>query len=185
MRALLLLILLAPLAPGCGPASEAPVDADPAALETPAEAHVVSVTADALKEEIRAMDEDVVILNVWATWCGPCRSEFPEFVRYSRDTAGEDVAVRFLSVDESRQLAQVREFLAEHGVGGRTYLSAEGTDIVIALAAPNRWTYGIPVTLLFGPDGEVRDYWEGAVTYDFLQAKVERVRAAVGETASN
>src|SRR5690606_23622229 len=125
-----------------------------------------------------------VVLNVWATWCGPCRVEFPEFVRYSRDKAGEGVAVRFLSVDESGDLARVQQFLVEHGVSGRTYLTAEGTDIVAALAAPNRWAYGIPVTLIYGPDGELRDFWEGTVNYDFLDAKVQRVLAAAGETAA-
>jgi len=83
--------------------------------------------------------------------------------------------VRFLSVDEPQDLERVRRFLVGNGAEGRTYLTDEGTDIVADLAQPFRWTYGIPVTIIFGPDGEVRDYWEGAVTYDFLHAKVKGV----------
>ncbi|HLT48349.1 MAG TPA: TlpA disulfide reductase family protein [Rubricoccaceae bacterium] len=186
MRTLAAVLALAFLAAGCGPSEEAPAgpEADPAATTTGEPPRLVSITADGLQEEIRALDADAVVLNVWATWCGPCRVEFPEFVRYSRDKAGEGVAVRFLSVDESGDLARVQQFLVEHGVSGRTYLTAEGTDIVAALAAPNRWAYGIPVTLIYGPDGELRDFWEGTVNYDFLDAKVQRVLAAAGETAA-
>ena len=157
---------------GCGPGDDAS-DGPPA---------LVPVTAAALQDEVRSLDAEAVVVNVWATWCGPCRAEFPEFVRFAKDMAGEGVEVRFLSVDEPDARPQVEQFLAQHGARGRTYLSAEGTDIVAALAAPNRWTYGIPVTLIYGPDGQVADFWEGSVNYDFLQAKVERVRgmAAAG-----
>jgi thiol-disulfide isomerase/thioredoxin len=168
MRTLLPLLAVALLI-GCGPGGPSET-ASGDALE------IVPVTAAQLQDEVRRLDADAVVVNVWATWCGPCRSEFPEFVRFARDTEDQGVEVRFLSVDEPELRQQVGDFLAQYGARGRTYLSAEGTTIVATLAAPNRWTYGIPVTLVYGPDGQLLDFWEGAVTYDFLQAKVERVR---------
>lgn len=162
---------------GCAPGGGEVPEADSSGVaEATAPPELVAVTADALREEVRELDADVVVLNVWATWCGPCRAEFPEFVRYDRETPDEEVAVRFLSVDEPQDLPRVQAFLADHGVQGRTYLTDEGTEIVADLAAPFPWAYGIPVTLLFGADGQVRDYWEGAVNYDFLQAKVQQAR---------
>lgn len=179
MHARFVFTLLAVIAAGCGPSGESPPDAAETAVTE--EAQIVAVTADVLKREIADLDADAVVLNVWATWCGPCRIEFPEFVRFGRDMADRNVAVRFLSVDEPDLRPQIEQFLTEHEVGGRTYLSAEGTEIVNALAAPNPWTYGIPVTFIFGPDGELRDYWEGVVNYDFLDAKVTRALAASSE----
>lgn len=189
MRTLLVAFVLVLLGAGCGPGEETATDASPVGAEptadTPAEPlRLVSVTADALKQEVRDLDADVVVVNAWATWCGPCRIEFPEFVRFARDKAAEGVAVRFLSVDEASALPQVQQFLAEHGVTGRTYVTAEGTEIVGTLAAPNTWGYGIPATLIYGPDGELGAFWEGTVNYDFLEAKVRQVREAAADAGA-
>ena len=155
------------LAAGCNPTAGGDGVSD--------RAEIRSVTSEQLVEDLTALDANAVVLNVWATWCGPCRAEFPEYVRYGHDKAEEGIAVRFLSVDDPGVLAQVQQFLDQHGVTGPTYLSGEGADIAGRLAAPNPWSYGIPVTFIYDGDGTLRAYWEGAANYDFLDAKVQQV----------
>ena len=163
----LLVLALFFIVAGCQPAEE----------EAPTGPEILSVTAVELVQDISDLDADAVVVNVWATWCGPCRAEFPEFVRYGQDKADEGIAVRFLSVDDPTVMDRVELFLDQHGVVGPTYFSSEGADIATQLAAPNPWAYGIPVTFIYDGDGTLRAYWEGASTYDFLDAKVRQVLA--------
>lgn len=179
MRRLVPVFLLAFLV-GCGPSETPPPPADSAASAEdgpalPPPPDVANVDAEQLLAEVGRLDADLIFVNVWATWCGPCRVEFPEFVRFGRDKAGEDIAVRFLSVDDEGALPQMISFLRQQGVTGRTYLSSIGSGIVAELAAPRRWSYGIPATVVVNREGRVIDFWEGAVNYDFLAAKAKQL----------
>lgn len=190
MLRLVLLVALVALA-GCAtetPATDQPVSTT-STPEAPAPANgapdIRQVNAPGLLEDLVALDADLVIVNVWATWCGPCRVEFPEFVRFGRENAGNGIAVRFLSVDDQGAIPQMVAFLRNNGVDNRTYLSDTGSNIVATLAAPRRWSYGIPATFIFNREGDVVDFWEGAVTYDFLQAKVQQhLSTPTDQTAS-
>lgn len=164
-----LLAALLVLAAGCR--SEQPGEAAEAAP-----ADLVRVDAEGLVDDVNALDAAATVVNVWATWCTPCVAEFPEIMRYGREMAERDIAVRFVSVDEEGALPQVRAFLTRQGVTGRTYVAATGTDLVQSLHP--LWTGGIPVTLIFDRDGYVRDVIEGLVNYDYLAARVDQVLAA-------
>ena len=134
------------------------------------------VTEAEMRSVIESTDADYVLVNVWATWCGPCRAEFPEFIRFARDHADEGVALHFLSIDAAKNLSKVHQFLDAQGADEPTYISAEGGRIVQALAAPERWSQGIPVTFIFNGDGELLSWWEASATYDFIDAQLNRVR---------
>lgn len=168
MRRALCLLFLAALFGGCRSGSE-----DETALRP--------VDADALLADLEALDARVVVLNVWATWCAPCRREFPDYVRYQREVEGEGIAVRFLSVDALDVHDRVQTFLQEHGAGGPHYVSSSGeSDIVeaIAYARGALWSHGIPVTFVFDGEGELKDFWEGAANYDLLRQRIDAVLAA-------
>ena len=74
-----------------------------------------------LPAELRALRGYPVVINAWASWCGPCRSEFPLFasasVRYGRKVA-------FLGFDANDSPVDARSFLAAHPV---SYPSYQGT----------------------------------------------------------
>ncbi len=100
-----------------------------------------------------------VILNVWATWCAPCRVELPSLQRLSKKLDPTRYAVVGLSTDEDPDY--VREFLRDVGVDYPNYLDS-GRDI----------TYGIlkiesyPQTLLIRPDGSIVQQIVGARAWD-------------------
>ena len=107
----------------------------------------------------------------------------PEFVRFGNDKADESVAVRFLSIDDPQFLPQVEQFLARYGITGPTYFSGTGDQLIRDIHP--RWRYGLPTTLMIDRKMKIRDVWEGAVSYDFLMAKVERMRGILVEDSDS
>lgn len=69
----------------------------------------------------------VVVLNVWATWCPPCRKELPSLERLHKRLDPERFAVIGISIDNDAAIAQ--EFLLDRGVTYKNYLDLEGASV--------------------------------------------------------
>lgn len=101
----------------------------------------------------------VTILNVWATWCGPCRHEMPSLDRLANSLDKDKVQVIGLSVDTDDHV--VREFLIERKVGFKSYMDP-------GMSVSNN-VFGIrvfPSTFVFSPRGELLEVIEGWKEWD-------------------
>lgn len=86
-----------------------------------------------------------VLLNFWATWCGPCREEMPSMERLSREFTGQGLAV--LAVNQRESAALVRQFLQAHRLSFTSALDTTGR------VAGYYRVYGIPVSYLIDANG--------------------------------
>ena len=135
--------------------------------ERPAPPTPEVVTAGEVHEMIRSTEAEVVIVNMWATWCGPCREEFPEYVEFAREYREEGARLMFVSVDEREKMPAVEEFLEEQGVTWQTYLK-KGPASRFIPAMHGGWSGALPTTFVYRSDGSLATYWEGAGTYERL-----------------
>ena len=135
---------------------------------------VTPATAGDVTKAARSANAKVVLVNLWASWCGPCREEFPDLVRLQRDYELRGLKVIFVSWDDSPQIAA--KFLAKQGVSSASFIKSDNQNDQQFLAGIEpRLSGAIPATLLYDGDGKLREFWEGAVTYDVFQKKVESV----------
>jgi thiol-disulfide isomerase/thioredoxin len=100
-----------------------------------------------------------VLVNVWATWCGPCVEEFPDLVKLARQFKN-DVQVIFISADFPDQLPRVKAFLQQQGVDWPTYIKDDADEVFIN-ALDTRWTGSIPVTVIYNRNGDKVHFEEG------------------------
>jgi thiol-disulfide isomerase/thioredoxin len=136
ITAVLLVLLL--LASGCkrGENSDAAGDKKDEKTATAATATGTDVGAtlpeysatnlDGTKFELASKRGSVVLLNLWATWCGPCRYEIPELQRIHDAYASRGFAVVGISVDESG-VESVRDFVQEQKMAYPVVLDPQGT----------------------------------------------------------
>jgi thiol-disulfide isomerase/thioredoxin len=77
--------------------------------------------------DLNAERGNVVLLNIWATWCGPCRFEIPELEKLHNQYAGQRFKVIGVSVDEGENAAtEVRDFMTEQKMTYPVVLDREG-----------------------------------------------------------
>ena len=190
MRALLLALPL--LLVGCqsGADAESADAATADAVDDPTVERVVvddhgftGVTAAELKNVARQAGADFVVVNFWASWCGPCREEMPAFVRFARESDASDVAVRFVTVDFPEALGEARAFLDEMEIQGDSYAQQGDQETFINDIDPV-WTGSIPATVVYNRNGDRVDFWEGAVTYEELSDRLSTIRASSAASAS-
>ncbi|HET8765294.1 MAG TPA: TlpA disulfide reductase family protein [Rhodanobacter sp.] len=107
-----------------------------------------------------------LVLNLWATWCGPCRSEMPMLVAAQRTTPG----VQFVFVDQGEDRAQVADFLWREGLAPQHVLIDANLDL-----AAYYGVRGYPTTLFIGRDGVVRDRQMGELSAATLADHLRRI----------
>jgi thiol-disulfide isomerase/thioredoxin len=116
----------------------------------------------------------VVLLNVWATWCPPCRKEVPSLDRLQAQLGGDDFEVIPLSVDRGGAEA-VRRFFAANGVRHLAVEVDPSTEAQAALEIP-----GLPTTILINRQGREVSRFVGAADWDAPDA-IAFLRAAIAE----
>jgi peroxiredoxin len=96
-----------------------------------------------------------VVLNIWATWCPPCRDEMPGLQQLHERYAGRGLRVIGVSVDSPGSEGAVRSFAAEYGLTFTLLL--DPADLV----ARRFRTAGVPETFLIDADGRIAHRWIG------------------------
>jgi thiol-disulfide isomerase/thioredoxin len=95
------------------------------------------------------------LINFWATWCGPCIIEFPEFVAMQRMYGQRNFQMVSVSVDQNAAREKVESFLRENQAAFSNYLYlGEDQEALINAVDPD-WQGVIPYTLLVSPEGKV------------------------------
>ena len=101
-----------------------------------------------------------VLLNVWATWCGPCRQEIPELQALHETFGPEGLRVVGVTVDSRSAAGEVRAFMEEFGITYDIWWDPDQTAVSRFSAM------GVPLTVLIGPDGRIRWRHLGALPPD-------------------
>jgi thiol-disulfide isomerase/thioredoxin len=103
------------------------------------------------QETLDAFKGRVVLLNLWATWCAPCRQEMPALDRLEAKLGGPDFTVVAVNIDTTR-LDRPKTFLKEVGVKSLPFYSDPKADVFYRLKQAGK-VVGLPTTILIDRDG--------------------------------
>ncbi|HQU84790.1 MAG TPA: TlpA disulfide reductase family protein [Pyrinomonadaceae bacterium] len=124
-------------------------------------------------------NKKTVLINFWATWCGPCRVEFPELVEIDKDFRAKGLEVKLVSVDNFALIdSLVPEFLEQYEAANiSAYLLDIPSDFqrlraIRRIAPPVR--SGIPLTLLYNANGKLVYRKSGVIDAAILRKQIEK-----------
>jgi peroxiredoxin len=132
---------------------------------------VTDADIKSIKEILANNSSKFRLINLWATWCGPCVIEFPEFVTMQRMYGARNFEFVSISTDGPKKKDKVLEFLKDKNAATKNYLYSSDDKYALIEAVDKNWPGALPYTLLVAPGGKVVYSHEGVI--DVLEVKKE------------
>jgi thiol-disulfide isomerase/thioredoxin len=108
----------------------------------------------------------IVVLNFWATWCGPCREEMPRLQRAEKEFDG--VIFIGVSLDDNKTKSRIPDFVREHAIDFPIWVGATADDLDRLDMGP-----AVPATAFIDADGRIVARVEGEVRDEEIKERIE------------
>lgn len=152
----------------------------PVFSQTYSQFKTTKIDGDGLKKLLpNKENKKPLLINFWATWCGPCRVEFPDLVEIDKDYKAKGLNFALVSVDDYGIIdSRVPEFLSQYEATMPSYLLDYPNRTKLAkavrLIAP-RFPDKYPLTLLFDSKGKLVYQKIGVINAKILRTEIEKV----------
>jgi thiol-disulfide isomerase/thioredoxin len=120
---------------------------EPVSLETIDEAGI--------KELLQNNSGKLRLINIWATWCGPCVVEFPEFVTMNRMYRGRDFEFISICLDDLDKKDKALKFLKDKQASNKNYIFNIDNKYAFIEAIDPKWPGALPYTMIVEPGGKI------------------------------
>ncbi len=114
-----------------------------------------TITEQGVKELMKNNGDKLRLINIWATWCGPCVEEFPEFVTINRMYRSRDFEFISISADDPSLKEKVYKFLKKEEASNKNYIFNTDNKYKLIEAVDPQWQGGLPYTILVEPGGKI------------------------------
>jgi peroxiredoxin len=114
-----------------------------------------TIDVDGIKELLKNNSDKLRLINIWATWCGPCVSEFPEFVIINRMYNARDFELITISADDPSKKEKVHDFLKKKQAANSNYIFTGDNKYQLIEAVDPNWQGALPYTVLVEPGGKI------------------------------
>ena len=114
---------------------------------------------DGKKLDMKELKGKVIFLNLWATWCGPCRVEMPSIQNLYNSVDKDKIAFVMLSLDQENQQGKIIQYIKDKGFTFPVYQPASPLPNLLRVTT-------IPTTFIISPDGKVKSKKVGMADYD-------------------
>ena len=179
----LLLVLVAPAPARAQASSSKPA---PGVSKSAAPVDPALIDLDGYKRVLTKYRGKPLLVTFWATWCEPCRDEFPMLVELSKQYAPQGLAVFGVSLDDNADMHLVRHFLALHRPTFPNYRQKSGIDVdAFYLGVNPAWTGTMPETVFYGRDGNIAGHFVGEQPRASFEQAIRTILASPPAPAAN
>jgi len=110
-----------------------------------------TITAEGIKDLIKNTSGKLRLINIWATWCGPCVTEFPELITMNRMYRKRDFEFISISADDPAKKDKALQFLQQQQASATNYIFNVDDKYKLIEAVDPKWQGALPYTLLVEP----------------------------------
>src|SRR5437879_4161376 len=119
-----------------------------------------------------------VLVNFWATWCEPCRHEYPMLNELAKQYSPQGLKVIGVSMDDDGDLILMRRFLARYKPVFPNYRKQAGGEAAFRQASLAGWTGGLPASVLYAKDGRQVGHVLGEGSQETYETAIRSLLAA-------
>ena len=142
--------------------------------QTNYEYDVKPISENELNQIIANRSGKLLLINVWATWCVPCRKEFPALVKLS-EKYSESLDVIAISVDyEDVVDKKVIPFLRKNNVEFPVFISGFAKDEEIINYFNKDWNGALPASIIYNSEGKKLEFLEGKHSFEGFSSRIEK-----------
>lgn len=116
---------------------------------------VDEIDAEGIKGLVKNNSNKLRLINFWATWCGPCVTEFPDLVVIDRMYRGRPFELITVSADKPEKRADVLTFLKEQQASNKNFIYKNSNVYEMIEAVDPDWQGGLPYTMIIEPGGKI------------------------------
>jgi thiol-disulfide isomerase/thioredoxin len=116
---------------------------------------VETIDEPGVKDLLKNNSDKLRLINIWATWCGPCVTEFPDFITMNRMYRGRDFEFISISADDPTRKEKVLKFLKNNQASNKNYLFNIDDKYKLIEAVDPKWQGALPYTVLVEPGGKI------------------------------
>lgn len=141
----------------------------------PGSSEVTVVNLKQLKEVIQNRKGKILVLNVWATWCIPCKEEIPDLIELQKKR--KDVEVIGLSIDYDDEVeSKVKPFVKREKISFKVLVNGEKSDEKLINFLSSNWNGAIPATFIYNTNGKQVLALEGKKSYRQFEEALKKVK---------
>ena len=135
-----------------------------------------AINAEEMQQLLRRDGNRPLLVNYWATWCDPCRDEFPDLVKIDKDYRAKGLDFIAISLDDLADIkTAVPKFLRQMSAKMPVYLLNVADPEPAINLVDRDWGGALPATFLYNNKGEVVYKHFGRVKTDELRSAIEKV----------
>jgi thiol-disulfide isomerase/thioredoxin len=147
--------------------------AAPQGLQTAAPRDPEMIDEQAYQSLLKHYRGKPLLVNFWATWCEPCRDEYPLLNELAKQYAPRGLKVVGVSMDDDGDLILMRRFLARYKPVFPNYRKRAGKQAAFTRAVLPSWNGALPATFFYGKDGRQAGHVFGEGTRDTYETAIQ------------
>ena len=128
-----------------------------------------SITIEGIKDLLKNNSGKLRLINVWATWCGPCVSEFSDFIIINRMYRRRDFEFVSISADDPGRFSKALQFLKSEQASSTNYIFGSEDKYQLMDAIDPKWPGALPYTIIVEPGGKIVYSKQGPVDAKLLK----------------
>ncbi len=143
----------------------------------------VVIDLQGYREILQRYNGKPLLVNFWATWCEPCREEYPMVNELARKYAPRGLNVVGISLDDDGEITLVRHFLAQHSPVFPNYRKRPGNEEAFINAVSPKWSGAIPATFFYARDGREIGHLVGETPREDFEKAIRALLEAAGNSS--
>ena len=140
---------------------------------TKSKSMIQAVGLEEIKDRLQTSTSTVTLVNLWASWCEPCKVELPGLLKLRESLKDKGFDLMLVSLDQADQEQDALDFLKDHGVTFPTYIKGDQPTGFIQPLFP-MWNGAIPASFLVNRELQILEGWIGETRPEEFEAKIVR-----------